>query len=132
MGNTQVANGYPFVKLIKDGKYTGRAVHRLVLEAFIGPCPDGMQACHGDGVKTHSWLSNLRWDTPKNNCEDQRKHGHLRRGQLNGYSRLSESQVVEIRSAFAAGESQRNLARRYGVAVKTINCIIRKETWAHV
>src|SRR6185436_6468862 len=31
------------VHLRKDGKSGGYLVHRLVLEAFVGPCPPGME-----------------------------------------------------------------------------------------
>lgn len=50
-------------------------VHRLVLEAFIGPCPDGMVGCHTDGDPLNNRLDNLRWDTPSNNNRDKRAHG---------------------------------------------------------
>ena len=51
-------------------------VHRLVLEAFVGPCPDGMECCHNDGDATNNHLSNLRWDTPSNNAYDRVRHGN--------------------------------------------------------
>ena len=35
------------VSLSKDGKRQTRRVHRLALEAFVGPCSEGMEACHG-------------------------------------------------------------------------------------
>lgn len=43
------------------------SVHPLVLEAFVGPRPPGMEACHADGNKTNNALSNLRWDTKRAN-----------------------------------------------------------------
>lgn len=52
-----------------------RLVHRLVLEAFVGPCPDGMEGCHNDGDPTNNRLENLRWDTRSGNIHDAIKHG---------------------------------------------------------
>lgn len=52
-----------------------RQVHRLVLEAFVGPCPPGMEACHNDGDHTNNRLSNLRWDTRSSNMLDLTRHG---------------------------------------------------------
>lgn len=52
-----------------------RTVHSLVLEAFVGPRPEGMEACHGDGNKLNVTLENLRWDLPKGNADDKRRHG---------------------------------------------------------
>jgi len=52
-----------------------KLVHRLVLEAFAGPCPDGMEACHGDGDPTNNRRLNLRWDTRSSNQLDTVRHG---------------------------------------------------------
>jgi len=50
-------------------------VHRLVLEAFVGPCPPGMECCHNDGDPTNNVVTNLRWDTPSANARDRVRHG---------------------------------------------------------
>lgn len=42
----------------------------LVLSAFVGPRPDGMETCHNDGDATNDRLSNLRWDTHVANVQD--------------------------------------------------------------
>lgn len=49
-------------------------VHRLVLEAFVGPCPPGMECCHGDLDRSNAALSNLRWDTRSANTIDAVNH----------------------------------------------------------
>lgn len=49
--------------------------HRLVLEAFVGRCPDGMECCHNDSDKTNNFVGNLRWDTRYNNVQDIRAAG---------------------------------------------------------
>lgn len=50
-------------------------VHRLVLLAFVGPCPEGMEACHNNGDPADNRLPNLRWDTRKANVSDTLAHG---------------------------------------------------------
>lgn len=50
-------------------------VHKLVLEAFVGPRPPGMEACHNNGDGCDNRLSNLRWDTHRANMADQFEHG---------------------------------------------------------
>lgn len=52
-----------------------RMVHQLVLETFVGPAPEGMEACHNDGNPANNWVSNLRWDTHSGNMMDRRRHG---------------------------------------------------------
>lgn len=68
--------GYWRVSLRKPGQNTHHLVHRLVLEAFVGPCPEGMEACHNDGDPGNAKLSNLRWDSSSSNNFDIVKHGN--------------------------------------------------------
>ena len=63
------------VCLFRDGARFWRQVHRLVLTAFVEPCPDGLEGCHDDGVPAHNYVENLRWDTRTNNHLDQVRHG---------------------------------------------------------
>jgi len=69
------AHGHRSVRLYKSGSGSNKLVHRLVLEAFVGPCPEGMQGCHNDGDCTNNHVSNLRWDTPLENNLDKIRHG---------------------------------------------------------
>lgn len=64
-------DGYRKITLCKPGQPNkGAYVHRLVLLAFVGPCPDGMEACHRNAVKNDNRLVNLRWDTASENNKD--------------------------------------------------------------
>lgn len=60
------ASGRPTVGL--RGKI--RRVCRLVLLAFVGPAPEGMECCHNDGNPGNNRLENLRWDTRSSNTLD--------------------------------------------------------------
>lgn len=68
--------GYLRVGLSANGETRRFMVHRLVLEAFTGPCPVGMEACHGDGNPVNNHLENLRWDTKRENMNDRTRHGN--------------------------------------------------------
>ena len=47
-------------------------VSNLVLEAFVGPKPDGYEAAHfPDPTKTNNAVSNLRWAPPSENSQDK-------------------------------------------------------------
>lgn len=63
-----IAGGYRILNISQGGVDCHRLVHRLVLEAFVGPCPAGMECCHGDSDRSNNALSNLRWDTHQANC----------------------------------------------------------------
>lgn len=71
----EVDEGHLRLCLRRDGRTRNRFVHHLVLEAFVGPCPDGLEACHGNGVPSDNRLSNLRWDTRSSNALDRVDHG---------------------------------------------------------
>lgn len=101
-----------------DGR-SYRLVSRLVLEAFAGACPEGMEAAHNDGNPEDNQLSNLRWDTHSNNQRDITRHGH----DYNMRRRLSDEEVREIRAAVAAGESHVSLAQRYNFTINAKRCV---------
>lgn len=69
--------GYISVNMTRDGRNYSRFIHRLVLEAFVGPRPDGMEGCHyPETNKSNNRLSNLRWDThAENERDDYRDRG---------------------------------------------------------
>lgn len=60
---------------VPGGKQRPQLVHRLVLEAFVGQCPEGMEACHKDDDHVNNNLSNLRWDTRQGNYDDRVRNG---------------------------------------------------------
>lgn len=64
--------------LVMLGRGAPRLIHRLVLEAFIGPCPDGMEALHFDDVKSHNHLGNLRWGTRSENLKDMYRNKRIK------------------------------------------------------
>ncbi|WP_363316519.1 NUMOD4 motif-containing HNH endonuclease [uncultured Microbacterium sp.] len=64
------ASGYPAVVLYRDGAARKLYVHRIVLSAFVGPCPEGMEALHGPSGQGDPALSNLRWGTHAENVAD--------------------------------------------------------------
>lgn len=57
------------------GVRKGHKVSRLVLRAFVGPCPDGMESLHWDDDKDNNALSNLRWGTRSQNMLDKVRNG---------------------------------------------------------
>jgi hypothetical protein len=61
-----------------EGRARYVQAHRLVLEAFVGPCPPGMEACHNNGDPSDNRVTNLRWDTRSNNTLDAVRHGTQR------------------------------------------------------
>lgn len=69
------SSGHHQVGLHRDGKKRLALVHVLVLEAFTGPRPYGMEACHNDGDHDNNRADNLRWGTHSENMRDRDLHG---------------------------------------------------------
>lgn len=67
--------GYLYVALWMNGHGVTRPAHQLVLEAFVGPRPEGMETLHGNGVPGDNRLGNLRWGTHAENAQDTLRHG---------------------------------------------------------
>lgn len=91
------SEGYLYVRLYRGGKSKSRSVHHLVLEAFVGPRPEGSETRHLDGDPTNNRVSNLAWGTPKENAQDKKRHGtepwSKRSHCKNGHSLLDETNV---------------------------------------
>lgn len=49
-------------------------LHVLVLEAFVGPRPPGMLACHRDDNGFNNRADNLYWGTVADNMADRRRN----------------------------------------------------------
>ena len=70
------SHGYLVLAFYKPGG--GRvsvAVHQLVMEAFVGPGPKGMEIRHLDGNPANGALSNLAYGTHGETMRDKRGHG---------------------------------------------------------
>ena len=63
------------VVLSKKGRKKEERVHRLVLEAFVGPLPDGMVTRHLDGNPLNNHISNLQYGSQSENGLDTVRHG---------------------------------------------------------
>lgn len=101
---SQANQDYLSVMLSKDGIESSYSVHRLVLEAFAGPCPDGMEACHWDGNSKNNRIDNLRWDTRKNNHIDKQRHGTNNAGQDNPMSATGRERRYLVKADWESGK----------------------------
>ena len=115
---------YQRVHLCVKGKAKYVLVHRLILEAFVGPCPVGHQTLHLDDNPKNNHLSNLKWGTPKEN------HQTIdRKGSANTKARLSAKDVLNIRNS---NDKHCDLARQYKVTSTTIQNIRNRKLWSHL
>lgn len=70
------ADGYLLVNLSRDGIKTTRKVHQLVAEAFLGPCPPGLEVCHNrPNSRDCAEAANLRYGTRSENIQQAVQEG---------------------------------------------------------
>lgn len=101
---SQYFNGrYVVVMISMNNKSRPHGVHRLVCAAFYGDAPGTVHACHYDGDTQNNHVDNLRWGTPKENAEDQSRHGTHRNTRKthckNGHEFTSENTATNGRGA---------------------------------
>lgn len=126
-------HGYKMVVLTVEGKKFCRMVHQLILETFVGPRPAGMFACHGPKGKIDDSISNLYWETPQHNTLDRYRDNTMTYGKNHHSTKLTDSNVVEIRQRYAKGGiSQAKLAVEYGVHQSIISDVVHRITWKHI
>jgi hypothetical protein len=123
--------GYLTVNLSDGLKKTCHSVHRLVLEAFVGPRPVGLICCHNDGDPSNNRVENLRWDSYRANSEDMLRHGTRLMGEQSN-AKLTEEAVHEIRRLRSGGGKFADLARRFGVSPQNVEAIVYRRSWKHL
>jgi hypothetical protein len=114
-------SGYPCVGLWKNNRGTTREVHRLVLESFIGPCPDGMECRHLNGDPGNNNIKNLCWGTRSENFIDKSVHGNARK--------LKPADVGFIKHWLDGGFSNSEIAKSFGVSTANIWSIRTGRSW---
>lgn len=137
--------------------------HRFSYELAYGPIPEGTCVLHACDTPAcvrpdHLWLGS-RVDNnldklqkgrqargerhgsrthpeavPRGERNGARKHPErLKRGEQRADSRLTDSQVMEIRRLYSAGGiSQHALAKMIGVAQTTISRVVNRQLWTHI
>ncbi len=126
-----VVSGYLQVAIYKNPVRTQRKVHQIVLDAFVGPCPDGQEGRHKNGKRDDCRLENLAWGTKLENAADKRQHGTMSEGERHPSAKVTAKDVVDIRNA-KGRLTQERLATEYGVGQSTIRSIQARRTWKHV
>lgn len=123
--------GYHRVSLRTNGKQQHVFVHRLVLTAFVGPAPDGMDAAHLDGNRDNNALTNLRWTTRRENCSHKHLHGTHQAGEKNPHAKLTFDSVQSIKKFLATGMKQRDIAAMFAISEQAVSDIKRGRSWSH-
>lgn len=113
-----------------DGLLEREYVHRLICEAFHGPCPDGMECRHLDGDRTNNSADNLAWGTKQENEDDKIGHESSLHGEKNPMAKLTQKEVDQMRRyREETADSYKKVGERFGVSTMTAFRAIKKESW---
>lgn len=127
-------NGYLYLPLTVDGVRTVWLVHRLVAMTFVSNPDCKPNVNHIDNNPKNNNASNLEWCTQRENMRHCSSQGRVRvpalKGEMNPISKLSPSQVVEIKKS--KNVKQRDLAKKYNVSQTVIHNILSGKSWGHV
>jgi hypothetical protein len=127
--NYQFVVVFPLREKTSEGKAVSKKyfVHRLVMDAFVGPCPEDMTVDHIDRNRHNNALKNLRYATKAEQDENRDLSGIS--GDNSKFSKLDSKKVKEIRGLHTQGKTIKKIAEEYDVSPATIGRIIRYETW---
>lgn len=111
--------------------------HRLSWFLHRGPIPSGMMVLHKCDNRQCVNPDHLFLGTQTDNMRDMAAKGRgkacPRPGASNPMARLSEAAAALALARYrAGGVSQHALAADFGVAVMTINRLVRGQTWKHL
>ena len=129
-------SGYGFMGVgNKSGKRTTEGAHRVSYKIHTGKIPIGFYICHHCDNKTCVRPSHLFLGTPKENSKDRDlkfrgKPGYVP-GEKNGMSKLSENDVLKIRS-IGKKLKQKEIALQFNVTQTLIGMILRRKIWKNI
>jgi hypothetical protein len=122
--------GYLIVSLYGERSTEGtKHVHRIVLNAFVGPCPEGYECCHKNNIKTDNRVENLCWGTSSSNKKD---YGTQLQGERHPNHKLTNDDVLKIRELGKSGVMHKDIAKLFPVNRMTIGKIMRNVIWKHL
>jgi hypothetical protein len=104
--------------------------HRAAWFLATGSMPGNLSVCHHCDTPLCVRPTHLFLGTPADNNRDRNQKERQARGER--ISRLTESDIREIRASASVGGTFRGIARERRMTARTIRLIVRRETWRHV
>jgi hypothetical protein len=109
------------------------SAHRLSWVLFHGEIPGGMEVCHKCDNPSCVNPEHLFLGTHKDNMDDCRNKSRMigpkNFGSKNGATHLTEPNIKAIRSLYAQGNTQIQIAKQFRIGRSTVGDIVRKLSW---
>ena len=126
-------NGYYTVSAKLGSSRLKMLVHRLVAMAFVNGYAEGLTVNHINGNKLDNRPENLEWITRSDNTKHEWETGLVDlRGENAPNHKLTQRQVMHIRSALKLGVSANSLSIIANLNPSTIYLIQAGKRWRHL
>lgn len=121
--------------------------HRLSWSLVNGPIPDGLCVLHRCDTPACVNPGHLFLGSADDNAKDRKRKGRngpntgawtkqhperVARGIRCPQAKLTDEAVREIRRRYFSGESQRPIARSFGIGQDVVSRIVNRRQWKHV
>jgi hypothetical protein len=111
-----------------------RLAHRISYQLYVDRIPEGIQVCHTCDNRRCVNPEHLFLGTQKDNIQDAMSKGRMilpepKKGELNNANKLTVDQVKLIRES---ADSQRAVARQFGISQRQVGNILHRRQWSHV
>ena len=133
-GSKRGGYGRMIVGSRKDGTRKSESAHRISYMVYHGEIPDGMEVCRKCDNRCCVNPDHLFLGTHQDNMDDRENKGRNKpqKGEKNGRAKLSEADVLDMKSQRNKGVSFQKIADEYGVHKKTVMDAISGKHWSEV
>ena len=131
--SAEINQGYLFTNLCYRGQKYRKRLHRLVAIHFLKNLNAFIHVHHIDGNKLNNHVDNLLCINANDHNNLHKNHHYCPHGSKNPNSKLTESNVKEIKTLLNSGDfSMTKIGEKFNVTYSAIEAIASKKTWAHV
>lgn len=126
---TKDKQGRNYVTFSKSGKTSKVRIHLIVAKHFLGENPNNLEVCHNDGDSSNNCVTNLRYDTHKQNMEDMVTHGKSQRGEKNWNAVATVDQVMKVKELRAQGLYYKDICAQTGLSFCLVAKVCQGRSW---
>lgn len=123
------STGYGQFTFYIDGRKWS-AAHRIAYFLHYGVIPKGLKVCHKCDTPQCVNPFHLFLGSQADNMRDMAEKGRSLKGEKHSLSKLTETQVIQLKKLLAGGLSLTKAARMFNVNRATISDIKHGRTWA--
>lgn len=126
-------HGYMLVHLHVNNKSVYKWLHRMVAETFIPNPENKPEVNHKDGDKENNDVSNLEWNTSKENIDHAFENELRKCGEDSSHAKITNDDARKICELLVENKKTMNeIAKEVGCSVTTVFNIKKKKNWLDV